>query len=76
MLPGTPNGGGWFYDEFILAKYDSACAAWSFPTSANPKIDKDLIEAERKRVPPAVFAAQYEAQFVGVPIEPCEERRE
>jgi hypothetical protein len=31
-----------------------------------------LIEAERKRLPEDVFAAQYEAQFVGVPVERCD----
>lgn len=71
LLLSTPDGGGWFYDEIRRAKSDPAYAAWSFPTSANPRIDQELIEAERKRLPEDVFAAQYEAQFVGVPIEPC-----
>lgn len=72
LLLSTPDGDGWFYREYLRAKTDEAYAAWSFPTSANPRIDKALIEAERKRLPPDVFAAQYEARFVGVPIEPCD----
>lgn len=71
LLVSTPDGPGWFYDEFLRAKTDSAYEAWSFPTSDNPRIDKALIEAERKRLPEDVFAAQYEARFVGVPVIPC-----
>jgi len=72
LLLSTPDGGGWFYDEFKRAKTDPVYAAWSFPTSANPRIDQELIEAERKRLPVDVFRAQYLAEFVGVPIIPCD----
>jgi len=72
LLLSTPDGGGWFYEEFKRAKSDPAYASWSFPTSANPRIDKDLVEAERKRLPAEVFRAQYGAEFVGVPLIPCD----
>lgn len=72
LLLSTPDGGGWFYDEFRRAKKDGAYESWAFPTSANPRINQDLIEAERKRLPLDVFRAQYLAEFVGVAIEPCE----
>lgn len=71
LLLSTPDGGGWFHDEFRRAKTDAVYEAWSFATAANPLISKDLIEAERTRLPNDVFRAQYLAQFVQVPIEIC-----
>jgi hypothetical protein len=70
----TPDGGGWFYKEFRRAqkKKDPDYAGWQFPTSTNPHISSELIEAERKRLAPDVFRAQYLAEFVDVPIEQCE----
>jgi hypothetical protein len=70
----TPNGGGWFYKQFLRAKKkkDPDYAGWQFPTSANPHIDPELIEAERTRQLPDVFRAQYLAEFVDVPIEQCD----
>lgn len=72
LLLSTPNGPGWFYDEFRRAKKDAAYAAWTFATSSNPTIDAALIEAEGRRLPEEVFAAQYLGQFVGVEAEVCE----
>jgi len=71
LLLSTPDGGGWFHDEYARARTDSAYAAWSFPTSGNPRIDPALIEAERTRLPSAVYRSQYLAEFVGVPPIPC-----
>lgn len=75
LLLSTPAGPGWFFDEFRRGTRkdpDPAFACWSFPTSANPIIDPQLIEAERKRLDHDTFAAQYLAEFVGVPLEICE----
>lgn len=71
LLLSTPNGGGWFHDEFKRGGKDPAYASWSFPTSSNPTIAGDLIEAEGSRLPPEIFAAQYLGQFVDVPVEIC-----
>lgn len=70
----TPDGGGWFHKEFRRAqkKKDPDYAGWQFPTTANPHISAELIEAERGRLGADVFRAQYLAEFVDVPIEPCD----
>jgi hypothetical protein len=70
----TPDGGGWFYKQFLRAKKkkDHDYEGWQFPTSRNPHIDAALIEAERGRLSGPVFDAQYLARFVDVPIEPCD----
>lgn len=71
LMLSTPNGPGLFYNEFLRGRSDTDYACFQFPTAANPLISQELIEAERKRLPEDVFAAQYEAQFVGVPVERC-----
>lgn len=71
LLLSTPDGPGWFRDEFRRGGKDPDYASWSFPTAENPLIRQDLIDAERKRLPEEVFAAQYLAEFVGSDLEPC-----
>lgn len=74
LLLSTPDGPGWFHAEYMRGARkdpDPSYASWSFPTSANPHIDPARIEGERSRLDPDVFAAQYEARFVGVPREVC-----
>lgn len=72
LMLSTPDGGGWFHDQFRRARKDPEYAAWQFATATNPYIAPDLIEAERARLTPDVFRAQYLAEFVDVPIEPCD----
>lgn len=74
LLLSTPDGGGWFHREFRRGQKgrDADYQSFQLPTSMNPHVPAEAIEAERKRLPPDVFAAQYEAQFVNVPIEVCE----
>lgn len=68
----TPEGPGWFRTEFRRAKHDPDYAAFSFATSANPRISQDLIAAERKRLPEETFASQYLGIFAGSDLEPCD----
>lgn len=72
LLLSTPDGPGWFRDEFRRGGRDPDYTSWSFATGENPLIRQDLIEAERKRLPADVFAAQYEARFIGADLEECE----
>lgn len=73
LLLSTPDGGGWFFREFRRGQKgrDADYESFQLPSSMNPHLPADAIEAERKRLPPEVFAAQYEAQFVNVPLEVC-----
>jgi hypothetical protein len=72
LLLSTPEGPGWFKDEFKRAKTDAAYESWQFPTSANPKMSADLIEAERGRLDPQIFKAQYLGEFIGSDLDPCD----
>jgi len=71
LMLSTPDGPGLFYDEFKRCRRDPDYAGFQFPTSANPLISQELIEAERKRLDPNLFRANYLAEFVGVMPEQC-----
>jgi hypothetical protein len=73
LILGTPQGPGWFHDEFKRGRHgtDPAYESWQLPTWENPFINKELIEPERARLGDELFAQQYEAKFLGVPPEPC-----
>lgn len=65
LLISTPKGKGWFYDMYRRGQGDDPdYRSWNLPSWANPHLDRDLIEAERLRLPAAVFAEAYEARFV------------
>lgn len=40
------------------------CAAFSFPSWANPHISREYIEAQRQEISPRQFSVEYEAQFI------------
>lgn len=71
LLLSTPQGANWFQAQFLLGRRDPSYECWRAPTIQNPHIDRDIIEAERLRLAPEVFAQQYEAAFIGCPIETC-----
>jgi hypothetical protein len=70
----TPAGPGWFHQLYRrgIRNRDPHTESWSSPSWLNPHIDKDLVEAERARLPASVFAEQYGGEFQGVEEEPCE----
>jgi hypothetical protein len=70
----TPQGPGWFYDAFRRGQRgrDPDCASWSSPSWANPHLDMQVIEAERRRLPGDAFDQEFAAKFVGVEDEPCD----
>jgi hypothetical protein len=69
----TPQGPGWFHEMFRRGQRqrDPECESWASPSRENPHIDPLLIEAERTRMLPEKFAQQFEAEFIGVPRDPC-----
>lgn len=74
LLLSTPQGPGWFYTAFRRGQRgkDSEYASWSSPSWTNPYLDKAVIDAERARLPAAIFEQEFGARFVGVEDEPCE----
>ncbi len=62
----TPNGiGNWFYRiyTFGLDPTRPEWHAWTFPTSTNPHIPADEIEAAWRDLPERIFRAEYLAEF-------------
>jgi hypothetical protein len=74
LLVSTPKGPGWFWAEFRRGRKnrDPDCESWAMPSATNPFISAEVIEAERKRLPEASFRQEFEAEFLGVEVEPCE----
>jgi hypothetical protein len=74
LVISTPAGPGWFYEMYRRGRKnrDSECESWASPSRDNPHVNAALIEAERGRMSQEKFAQQYEAEFLGVPKDPCE----
>jgi len=62
----TPKGRNYFWRLYCMgqdeAERDWAC--WHMPTSANPYIDPDEVEAARTGMPERAFRQEYLAEFV------------
>jgi len=74
LLISTPNGCNWFRTLFKrgLGGRDPAFESWSFPSWANPHVPRELIEAERARLPREVFEQEFGGKFAGQDDEPCD----
>jgi len=65
LLISTPKGKGWFYEAFRRGQgADSDYQSWNSPSWLNPHLDRDLIEAERERLPERVFQENYAGAFI------------
>ena len=65
LLISTPKGKGWYYELFRRGQgKDPHYQSWNLPSWTNPLLDRDLIEAERDRLPQRVFDQEYGAQFI------------
>jgi len=67
LLISTPKGKGHFHELFRRgqgAAREPDWASWNMPSWSNPLLDRELIEAERSRLPERVFSQEYGAQFV------------
>ena len=60
----TPDGMNDFYDLWQAAENDPEWAQWQRPSSENPYLPPEEIEAAKRELPSIVFAQEYEAQFV------------
>lgn len=62
----TPKGLNGFYQLFLLGQDPSEAewAAWQMPTSANPHIPAEEVEAMRRGMPERVFQQEVLAQFL------------
>ena len=65
LLISTPRGKGFFYDLFRAGQSDDpSFESWNRPSSLNPLLDPEMIEAERRRLPERVFRQEYLAEFL------------
>jgi len=62
----TPKGHNWFWRLWTRGQDDQRgeWSSWQFPTSANPFIDKEEIEAAQMGLPARIFAQEYLAEFI------------
>lgn len=61
----TPKGHNWFWRLHQHAlDGDPQWAAWQYPTSSNPAIAPEEIEAARLLLPERIFRQEYEAAFI------------
>jgi hypothetical protein len=64
----TPQGLNGFYELFQVGQdpLERDWAAWQLPTSCNPYIDRDEIEAARREMPQRAFQQEYLAEFLSI----------
>jgi len=60
----TPRGHNWFWRLYQQAQESSDWQAWRYPTSANPYIPADEIEAARREMPERLYRQEIEAEFI------------
>lgn len=66
MFISTPAGRNWFYLLFNRGMDDAfdEWKSWRYPTSDNPYIADDEIEAARRNLPERIFRQEYLAEFI------------
>lgn len=66
LLISTPKGKGWFYEMWRRGQPggDRDYESWNAPSWQNPHLKSELIEAERERLPEAVFQQELEGRFI------------
>lgn len=62
IFASTPNGKNWYYDLYQAAERDG-WARYQLPTSTNPHISPQEIDAMRAELPARTFAQEIDAQF-------------
>jgi len=62
----TPRGKGWLWELWKRGQdgKDPDYESWQMPSWTNPYLKRELIEAERERLPAAVFAQELAAEFI------------
>jgi hypothetical protein len=66
LLITTPKGKGWVWDMWKRGQSggDPAYESWNAPSWQNPHLKRELIEAERERLPEAVFRQELGGEFI------------
>ena len=65
LIISTPCGRGWLYEAFVRGQgQDKDYESWNAPSWENKYLDVNVIEAERSRIPEAVFAQEYGGEFL------------
>ncbi|MBK7878813.1 MAG: hypothetical protein IPJ77_24400 [Planctomycetes bacterium] len=66
LLISTPRGKGWLYELWRRGQEqrDPAYESWNAPSWTNPRLDRELIEGERARLPERVFRQEFGAEFL------------
>ena len=66
LLITTPKGKGWVYDMWRRGQGggDPDYESWNAPSWQNPHLNRELIEAERERLPEAVFRQELGGEFM------------
>jgi hypothetical protein len=64
FFAGTPKGLNYFYNLWQLADSNPDWGRWRYPTSANPYIPADEVEAMRLMLPERVFKQEILAEFI------------
>ena len=61
----TPKGRNWFWDIYRRGEaQEEGWQSFTFPTSANPYIKPDEIEAARRELPELIFRQEFLAEFI------------
>ena len=61
----TPKGRNWFWEIYQRGvSGEEGWQSWTFPTSSNPFIAKEEIEAAKRDLPDIIFRQEYLAEFV------------
>jgi hypothetical protein len=74
LIVSTPAGCNWFRDLYRigLKQRDPRFESWTSPSTANPFLPVEAIEAERKLLKPDVFRQEYLGEFIGEESAACE----
>ena len=60
----TPKGRNFFWRLWQRAQSEAGWRAWRYPTSSNPHIPANEIEAARTHLPERIFSQEFLAEFV------------
>ena len=61
----TPKGRNWFWEAFQRGvRREQGWQSWEYPTSSNPFIPPEEIEAAKRDLPELIFRQEYLAEFI------------
>jgi predicted phage terminase large subunit-like protein len=60
----TPKGMNYFHTLFTKSQNEEQWKSWQYPTTANPHIKPEEIEAAKRELPEIVFMQEHDAHFV------------